>query len=144
MINKLLGVLVLLALGYGVYYLVTYYKDFEQKQAPLAVNLPADPNPPVPGDPNIPSESLAGLPQRLEAGLKAAYAQGATGLGTWLRVNRRYTGDPRLAAVELDYAVLLSRTNPDEAKKVFQSVSRRTKPDSPIYARVKKLEALFQ
>ena len=143
MINKILGFLVLLALTYGVYWMVTYYKrDFEAKP-PAPQTAAADPAAAA-GDANVPADSMAGLPPRLEAPLKAAYAQGATALSNWLRTSRAYVGDPRLGAIELDLAALLSRTDPAAAKRIYQEVRKRTPSDSPLYARVKKLEAVYR
>jgi hypothetical protein len=143
MINKLLGILVLLGLGYGVYWIINYYReDFAGKPQALPTATQVDPA--TAGDAIIPSESLGGLPPQLEAPLKAAYDKGAAMLGNWIKNNRRYVGDPRLGAIELDYAALLSRTDPATAKKIFQGVQKRTPADSPLYARVKKLEAVYR
>ena len=141
--NKLLGVLALLAVGYGVYWMINYYKqDFEAKPPIPQAAAPADPA--AAGDASIPSDSLAGLAPQLEAPLKAAYARGAASLGNWLKTNRPYVADPRLGAIELDYAALLMRTDPDTAKKIFLAVKRRTRSDSPLYARVQKLAAVYR
>lgn len=146
MTAKLVAVLLVLAAIYGGYYLFNYYRNVEQQQANAQPVAPVDPSaaPAPPADPNIPSDSLAGLPQRMEPALKAAYAQGVTGLGNWLKTNARYVADPRLAAIQLDYAALLSRTDPEAAKKIFATVRARTPANSPIYARLKKVEPLYQ
>jgi len=86
---------------------------------------------------------LDGMPPQLEASLQAAESKGAPILKAWLQHNRKYIRDPRLAQIELNYVVLVSRTNPQEAKQVFQSVKRRTPKTSPIYERVKRLEATY-
>lgn len=86
---------------------------------------------------------LEGMPPQLEASLQAAESKGAPILKAWLEHNRKYIRDPRLAEIELNYVVLVSRTNPQEAKKVFQSIKRRTPKSSPIYERVKRLEATY-
>jgi hypothetical protein len=51
--------------------------------------------------------------------------------------------DPRLAEIELNYVVLVSRTNPSEAKQVFQAVKKRTPKTSPLYDRIKRLDATY-
>lgn len=86
---------------------------------------------------------LEGVPPHLEQSLQNASAAGAPALKTWLQHNRKYCRDPRLAQIELDYVVLVSRTNPAEAKQVFQSVKRRTPKTSPVYERVQKLNATY-
>lgn len=90
------------------------------------------------------SSSLPGLPPTLEASLAAAESGGAARLGEWLRTHRVHVKDPRLAAIELDYVVLISRQDPAEARRIFQSVQNRTPTFSPIHERVKRLEPSFQ
>lgn len=89
--------------------------------------------------------SLPGLDRRLEKSLEDAKAQGAKGLKTWLDQNRNspLVKDPRLAWIELDYAVLLSSENPSEARKIFNRVKERTPPDSPIQPRLQQLQKTF-
>lgn len=86
---------------------------------------------------------LPGLPPTLEASLSAAERQGAAGLRDWLRNYRVHVRDPRLAAIELDYVVLISYQNPAEARRIFLDVKGRTPTFSPIYDRVKRLEKTF-
>jgi hypothetical protein len=87
---------------------------------------------------------LPGLPPALEASLEAARKKGAAGLRTWLINYRVHVRDPRLASIELDYAVLVSHHDPAEARQVFRQVQQRTPPTSPLYERVKRLEKAFQ
>ena len=91
-----------------------------------------------------PSASLPGMPPGLEPGLEAAHREGAEGLKRFLDRYYYSIKDPRLAAIELDYAVLLSLKKPEEARSVFQSVQQRILPSSPVYERVKSLEKTFQ
>lgn len=86
---------------------------------------------------------LEGVPAHLEVSLQNATAAGAPTLKTWLHHNRKYCRDPRLAEIELTYVVLVSRTDPSEAKQIFQSVKRRTPKTSPIYERVQRLNATY-
>jgi hypothetical protein len=79
----------------------------------------------------------------LETSLQNAQAQGAPALKTWLHHNRKYCRDPRLAEIDLNYVVLVSRSNPAEAKKVFQAVKKRTPTSSPVYERIKRLEPTY-
>ena len=90
------------------------------------------------------SASLPGLPASLEASLSAAEQRGATGLRNWLTNYRIYARDPRLAAIELDYVVLISHQDPGEARRIFKDVRDRTPTFSPIYDRVKRLEKSYQ
>ena len=86
---------------------------------------------------------IDGVPPHLETSLQNSQARGAPALKTWLQHNRKYCRDPRLAEIELDYVVLVSRSNPAEAKQVFQSVKKRTPKNSPVYNRVQKLNATY-
>jgi hypothetical protein len=87
---------------------------------------------------------LPGLPPALEPTLEAARKQGAAGLGRWLAHHRINVRDPRLAEIELDYAVLVSQKDPAEARRVFFAVKQRIQPTSPVYQRVQRLEKAFQ
>jgi hypothetical protein len=90
------------------------------------------------------AQNLPGLPPSLEASLSAAEKQGASGLRDWLRTYRSFARDPRLAAIELDYVVLISHQDPTEARRIFNDVKDRTPTFSPIYERVKRLESSFR
>jgi hypothetical protein len=91
-----------------------------------------------------PASNLPGVPESLEPSLEAARQQGAAGLRNWLATYGPHVRDPRLAAIELDYVVLISHQDPAEAKRVFKAVQARTPPASPVYSRVKGLERAFQ
>src|SRR5262245_55792325 len=62
----------------------------------------------------IDPRSLPGVPPQGEAALQEAYHKGTPGLKEWLDNARRspLIKDPRLAWVELDYMVRISRENP--------------------------------
>lgn len=90
------------------------------------------------------ASSLPGMPESLESSLEAAQKQGADGLAQFLRQYRHAIRDPRLAAIELDYVVLVSLKDPNEARRVFKSVQDRTPASSPVYSRVKRLEKTYQ
>ncbi len=88
--------------------------------------------------------ALPGVPANLESSLQAAQRQGAAGLKNWLKLYRPYLSDPRLAAIELDYLVLISSSNPQEARQIFAAVKQRTPTNSPVYPRLKQLERTYQ
>lgn len=92
----------------------------------------------------VPSNVLPGLPASLETSLQGAQRQGAAGLKTWLKSYRIYVADPRLAAIELDYVVLIGAGNVKEARGVFAAVKQRTPTNSPVYPRIKQLEKTYQ
>ncbi len=87
---------------------------------------------------------LPGMPQGLEESFAKAKAAGAQTLQEWLRLYGPSINDPRKAAIELDYAMLLSRENPAEARRVFAAVKARTRETSPVYKRIKELEKTYE
>jgi hypothetical protein len=92
---------------------------------------------------NGPPDGLEGMPANFQPSLDAAQAQGAPALKSWLERYASYVHDPKLAAIQLDYVVLVSRSDPGEAKRVFQAVKARVPKDSPVYDRVKRLESTY-
>ncbi len=93
---------------------------------------------------NVSDESLAGLPSQLEPSLKKAKAEGPKALKQWLDTYKRspLVKDPRLAAIELDYVLLVK--DPVEARRVFAEVKKRTLPDSPLYPRIQALAKTYE
>lgn len=132
--KALISILIIVAVIYGVRELVDMYKRTEAK----ASGQVDEPPPPVSAD------VLPGLLPSLEGTLQEAQKQGADGLRDFLRKYRAYVRDPRLAAIELDYVVMVSRKDPREARRVFQGVKARVPPSSPVYERVKSLEKTYQ
>jgi len=90
-----------------------------------------------------PADGLEGMPGNFEPSLQAAQAQGAPALRQWLERYSSHIQDPKLAAIQLDYVVLVSRSNPQEAKRIFQAVKQRIHKGSPLYDRVKRLDETY-
>jgi hypothetical protein len=84
------------------------------------------------------------LPAHLEDSLVAAKRQGAEAVKIWLKANKGVVRDPRLADVELDYAVLVAGKNFGEAQEVIAAVKARITKDSPVYEKLTKLEKAYQ
>jgi hypothetical protein len=129
-VKALIALLILLAAFWVVKQLSDKYQSIERGQSP--------------GHSQPTATVLPGLPPSLEPSLEAARQKGAAGLRAWLANYRVHVRDPRLAAIELDYAVLLSHQDPSEASRIFRAVQKRTPPSSPVYERVKRLEKAFQ
>jgi hypothetical protein len=89
-------------------------------------------------------DSLPGLPPGWSASLKAAQQQGATALGNWLKIYGGGVQDPRKAWIQLDYCVMITRDNPQEARRIFNEVKDRTPPTSPVWPRMHELEKSFE
>jgi hypothetical protein len=132
----LTGVAIILLVFFCMRQLVTHWNQVRSpNQAGQTETAPA---------PAPPSGSLSGLPPHLEPSLQAAQRQGANALKTWLAQNRRSIQDPRLAAIELDYVLLVAGKNFGEAKEVFQAVRQRTPTNSPIHPRVQQMERTYR
>ena len=89
-------------------------------------------------------DTLQGLPGGYDVSLRAAQQQGATALGNWLKLYGPAVQDPRKAWIQLDYVLLITRENPQEAKRIFNEVKDRTPPSSPVWPRVHDLEKSYQ
>lgn len=90
-----------------------------------------------------PAAMLEGLPPELEGSLQQSQAAGAAALKQWLEKHARFVRDPALASIQLDYVMQLGRSDPVEAKRIFQQVRTRIRPDSPVHAKMKKIEPTF-
>ena len=91
-----------------------------------------------------PSRSYSGLPAQFEQPLQAAMSQGPEAFKQWLELNRRHIEDPRLAAIELDYVITITRSAPVEAKRVFADLKGRIPGGSPLYKKIKAMEKTYQ
>lgn len=93
---------------------------------------------------NFSPESLPGMPNELQKSWEIAQKRGTVGIHDWLRAYHEKVKDPRLAWIELDYAVMISQKDPAEAKKIYEDVKNRTPESSPIYPRVKQLQKTYE
>lgn len=138
-IKFLLGILILVGLGYGGYQLWNYWGTFSHSDnnsssTQASTSAAADVN----------DSSLPGMPPKLEPYLTNARARGAQGLHDFLLTYGRTISDPRLANIQLDYVVLVAHDDTAEARKIFAQVKSRTSPTSPVYPRVKLLEKTYE
>lgn len=92
----------------------------------------------------IREETLSGMPHQLESSLQGAKRAGLNTFRKWLETYGSSIQDPRKAWIELDYCIMLSRENPKEARRIFAEVKQRTPSNSPVYPRVKELEATYE
>ena len=135
MTKTLIIIVVVVAVALGGWQLFEYWdkvqseKDADAKTAATQV---------VNGD------SLQGLPQGYDVSLRAAQQQGVEALGNWLKLYGPAVQDPRKAWIQLDYVLLLTRQNPQEAKRVFSEVKDRTLPTSPVWPRIQSMEKSYQ
>lgn len=135
MIKTLIIIAVAAIVGLGAWQIFDYWQKLQdEKQASQKQQASQQVNP----------DALPGLPEGWDTSLKNAEQQGATALGQWLKTYGAQVQDPRKAWIELDYVILLSRDNPQEAKRIYNDVRDRTPTNSPVYPRVKELEKSFQ
>jgi hypothetical protein len=132
--SKLIGILILVAGFWGFFKLMGLYNKTKiESEGPAKVQQAA-----------APADALPPLPPALEASLAQAKAGGADAMKDWLAANQPYLRDPRKAAIELDYARLLVRSDPAGAKRIYQAVKARTPADSPVAEQLKSLGRLFE
>ena len=95
---------------------------------------------------DIDPRKLPGLPQQLESKLDEAQRGGLVKFKVFIDGIKQLKDvkDPRLAWIELDYVVMLSHSNPVEAKKLFWEIKKRTPENSPIYPRIRTLEKTYE
>ncbi len=133
----LISIVLVLLLGFGAYKVWEHWnevreqRDLEEKAA---------------AGPDIQPDRLPGLPYQLSDRLREAQQAGPAALKRFLDVYKNYPDvkDPRLAWIELDYVVMISSTDPVQAKKIFWEVKERTPRDSPIYPRIKAMEKTYE
>ena len=135
MINKLLWILIIAAgafVGWKIFEKwdeASLEKSAKEKQAPTQITS---------------GGQLGSLTQQLESSLQAAQKAGPGALKNWLKQYGHLVQDPRKGWIELDYAVMVSRDDPREAKRVFAEVKNRTLTNSQIYPRIKQLEKTYE
>lgn len=132
----LISILILLAVGLVSYKVWEHWEQAKERrilEEKAARGADIDP------------ESLTGLPFQLKQKLDDAQQAGPDTFKRFIDSIKRFPDvkDPRLAWIELDYVVMVSQSNPVEAKKIFFEVKKRTPADSPIMPRIKALEKTY-
>ena len=129
-------ILIVVGVTFGAYKMWDYWDQTEHERE-VKANIPPS---------QISPQQLDGLPQKLEPSLEQAQKGGPKALKSWLETTKRAKAvkDPRLAWIELDYVLMITKDDPVEAKRVFQDVKQRTPPESKIYPRIKSLEKNYE
>lgn len=133
MTKFLIGALIVVGLAMGGYQIFKYwghFKDTDEAQTQTYT-------PPAPGD------NLEGMPPNLEPTFDASRQQGLSGFKAFLAEYGKSVSDPRLASIQLDYAVLLAVKDPAQAKKIYDQVKGRVQQDSPVYSRIQQLAKTY-
>ena len=135
MITKLIGAVIIALVLFGCYELVNYYAEVKQESETHAKEEAAK---------KVTGDRLPGMNYDLQQSLAAAQQAGPKAFGNWLANYGRYVQDPRLAWIQLDYVVAISREDPATAKKVFAAVKDRTPSSSPVYPRIQELAKSYE
>ncbi|MCS1411425.1 MAG: hypothetical protein M2R45_04625 [Verrucomicrobia subdivision 3 bacterium] len=133
--SKVIGITIFILVGVAGIRFAAYYQEVN-RQVEQQENRFEDPVPVVVIEP--------GMPPTLEPLLEAAKGKGATELKKWLDQYRGYVKEPRLSEIELDYVVMVGRTDPPEARRVFAEVRRRNDESSPLAERISRLAKTYQ
>jgi hypothetical protein len=132
-----IALILFLVVGFIGYMLWDQWREAnEQKRASREAATGADIDP----------KKLPGLPSQLELKLEEAQRGGLPKFKAFIDAIKQLKDvkDPRLAWIELDYVVMLSHSNPVEAKKLFWEIKRRTPENSQIYPRIRTLERTYE
>ncbi len=135
MIKALITILVVVAVGLGAWQIFEYWDKISNEKAADEKAEAAK---------NVNPDSLQGVPYQLDGSLQAAEKGGASSLGQWLKMYGNSIQDPRKAWVQLDYVVMITRDNPQEAKKLFADVKDRTQQSSPVWSRIQGMEKTYE
>jgi hypothetical protein len=131
----LITILIVVGVAFGAYKLWDYWETVQSDREKTKTSAP-----------QVVGEQLQGLPRQLEPALKDAEKGGPRTLKDWLDKAKRagIVKDPRLAWVELEYVVMITKDDPLEAKRIFSQVKNRTPTDSPVYPQIKLLEKNYE
>jgi hypothetical protein len=132
-----IALILLLLAGFLGFSLWDHWREVnEQKRAEQQAATGADIDP----------RTLPGLPSQLEIKLEEAQRGDLVRFKAFIDGIKQLKDvkDPRLAWIELDYVVMLSHSNPVEAKKLFWEIKKRTPESSPIYPRIRTLAKTYE
>jgi len=132
-----IGILIVLIVVIGGYKLFEHWEAVKERRVlDERAARGADINP----------DNLPGLPWQLVPKLADAKQAGPASVKNFIEYCKRLPDvkDPRLAWIELDYVVMITSTDPVEAKKIFQAVKKRTPEDSPIQPRLKAMAKNYE
>ena len=135
MTKTLIIITIVVAVALGGWQLFEYWDRVQDEKDTAAKNAAAS---------VVNPDTLPGLPYGYDTSLRNAQQGGADGLGSWLKAYGSRVQDPRKAWIQLDYVLLLTRENPQEAKRIFNEVRDRTPPTSPVWPRIHELEKTYQ
>jgi hypothetical protein len=134
--KAVIAILIIAGVAFGGYKVWEYWDTMKESEGKRQTAASVEVSP----------DKLTGLPQKLEPTLQEAQKGGAKTLKAWLDKIKPagLVKDPRLASIELDYVLMITKDDPIEAKRIFHQVKDRTPADSPLYPRIKALEKTYE
>jgi hypothetical protein len=132
-----ISILVIIIVAVGGYKLWEYWDK---------VNLEKEVTEKAADGSDIKEYQLRGMPYELEQRYAAAKQKGASGMKDFLDAYRNAPKfeDPRKAWVELDYVLLITSSDPKEAKRIFLDVKERIPTNSVIYPRIRAMAKTYE
>ena len=133
----LISILIVLGVIMGVYKGYEYWEKVNRdKELNERAEAGADINP----------RDLPGMPYQMEQKYRESSQKGAVAMKAFLESYGKVPSfkDPRKAWIELDYIVMITATDPIEAKKRFADVKGRLATNSVVYPRVRSLEKTYE
>lgn len=134
MIKILIIITIIVAVLFGGWQLFDYWQKIENEKETKKEAAASALNP----------DQLPGMDGQLQPSLDAAEKQGPDALRIWMATYGRNVQDPKLAWIQLDYCVMITRETPAEAKKIFRTIKDRTPHSSPVWPRVRELEKSYE
>jgi hypothetical protein len=132
-----ISIIIVILVGVGVFKLWEYWDRVSQEK--VQTERAADGS-------DIKENQLPGMPWELEQRYTAAKQKGVAGVRDFLDAYRKAPKfeDPRKAWVELDYALLITGSDPLEAKRIFLDVKQRIPTNSVIYPRIRAMSKTYE
>jgi hypothetical protein len=133
-----ISILVILAVGVGAFKLWEYWDRVNQEKETTQKSADGS---------DISEYRLSGMGSyELEQRYTKAKQNGPAAMKEFLDTYRNAPkfDDPRKAWIELDYAVLITPSDPLEAKKIFLDVKQRIPTNSPIYPRIRAMSKTYE
>ncbi len=133
--TKLIGGLIVAGILFVGWSLYKYWETFQDQKAAEEKAIAAR---------TVKPDQLPGMPYELQGSLELARRQGPKAMQQWLKSNARILQDPRKAWLELDLCGMMYRSDPQEAKRIFQEVQSRTPQNSPVWHRVQEMRNTYE
>jgi hypothetical protein len=130
--TKVISILIVLVLIWGGWHFYLYWGTVKSDDGTSGQATVVNP------------DYLPGMPHQLIDSFNVARQNGPKAMGAWLSACDSQLSDPRRAWIEMDYVVAITRDNPQEAKRIFNNMKARIQQNSPVYPRVKELEATYE